>query len=244
LNGSTATSTAGPARTTAIAHCRAALLGALFAAACAGADDAHVVPGDSPLLDPQAEAFMASAPDTFNVRFTTSKGDFVIEVVSEWAPNGADRFYNLVRNGFYDGTRFFRAVDGFMIQFGLHGDPAVTEAWQNERIMDDQVRQTNTRGNVSFAMAGPDTRTTQIFINLVDNTQLDEMGFSPFGRVIEGMDVVGQLYTGYGEGAPRGQGPDQVRVRAEGNAYLTRDFPELDHVERATVEAERHATVQ
>jgi peptidyl-prolyl cis-trans isomerase A (cyclophilin A) len=217
---------------------------ALAAAACGNDQHAYAVPGDSVLLDPQAEAFMASAPDTFNVRFETTKGDFVIEVISEWAPNGADRFYNLVRNGYYDGTRFYRAIDGFMVQFGLHGDPAVTEAWQPERITDDPVRASNSPGMVSFAMAGPDTRTTQIFINLVDNARLDGMGFSPFGRVIEGMEVVQQLYTGYGEGAPSGRGPDQNRVRSEGNAYLSRDFPNLDQVERATVEAERRSSVE
>jgi cyclophilin family peptidyl-prolyl cis-trans isomerase len=222
----------------------ALVFGALLLAACGGRDGEHAVPPDSPLLDPQGEGFMASAPDTFNVRFTTSKGDFVVEVISDWAPNGADRFYNLVRHGFYDGTRFFRALDGFMVQFGLHGDPAVTDAWQTERIMDDPVRQSNERGNVSFAMAGQDTRTTQIFINLADNPQLDEMGFAPIGRVIEGMDVVAQLHTGYGEGPPRGAGPNQVRLRAEGNAYLAREFPELDHVERAVVEAERRTQVQ
>lgn len=206
--------------------------------ACRSADDAHAVAADSVLLNPEDQAYMASAPDTFHATFETSRGDFVVEVISAWAPNGADRFYTLVRNGFYDGVRFFRAIDGFMVQFGLHGDPAVTEAWSAEQIMDDPVRESNRRSHVSFAMAGPDTRTTQIFINLADNPQLDDMGFAPIGRVIEGMEVVDQLYTGYGEGAPRGRGPDQMRVRTEGNAYLLRDFPQLDHVERATITAE------
>jgi peptidyl-prolyl cis-trans isomerase A (cyclophilin A) len=221
-----------------------ALLLLLALAGCRTDADRYAVPPDSALLDPENTAFMTAAPDTFNARFETSQGEFVIEVISEWAPNGADRFYNLVRNGFYDGVRFFRAIDGFMVQFGLHGDPAVTEVWAGERIMDDPVRASNTRGHVSFAMAGPDTRTTQIFINLGDNAQLDAMGFAPIGRVIEGMDVVDRLYTGYGEGAPRGRGPDQARVRAEGNVYLTNEFPELDHVERATVETERREPVE
>jgi peptidyl-prolyl cis-trans isomerase A (cyclophilin A) len=215
-----------------------ALAGAVLAG-CRDERDDHAVPADSVLLDPEAQAFMASAPDTFHARFETNRGDFVVEVISEWAPNGADRFYALVRNGFYDGVRFFRAIDGFMVQFGLHGDPNVTEAWSGEQIMDDPVRETNRRGHVSFAMSGADTRTTQIFINLADNPQLDGMGFSPIGRVIDGMDVVDQIHTGYGEGAPRGRGPDQTRIRAEGNAYLIRDFPELDFVERATVTTER-----
>jgi peptidyl-prolyl cis-trans isomerase A (cyclophilin A) len=207
-------------------------------AGCEREDTSHAVPADSVLLNPQDDGFMASAPDTFHARFETSGGDFTIEVISEWAPNGADRFYNLVRNGYYDGTRFFRAVPDFMVQFGLHGDPAVNAAWQGERIMDDPVRETNERGMVSFAMAGPDTRTTQIFVNLVDNQRLDDMGFAPIGRVIDGMDVVDQLYTGYGEGAPSGTGPNQMRIREEGNAYLVREFPALDHVVRATITSE------
>jgi peptidyl-prolyl cis-trans isomerase A (cyclophilin A) len=218
-----------------------ALTGAVLAG-CRDERDDHGVPPDSPLLDPEDQAFMVTAPDTFNAVFETNRGDFVIEVISEWAPNGADRFYSLVRNGFYDGTRFFRAIDGFMVQFGLHGDPNVTEAWSGEQIMDDPVRESNQRGRVSFAMSGPDTRTTQIFINLVDNEQLDDMGFAPIGRIVDGMEVVEQLYMGYGEGAPRGRGPDQGRIRAEGNAYLVRNFPELDYVERATVTAERRRT--
>jgi len=225
---------------------RLTALSVLVLAAGCGDDGAgaYAVPPNSVLLDPEASEFMAEAPETFNARFETSKGDFVIEVVRDWAPNGADRFYNLVRNGFYDGTRFYRAIDGFMVQFGLHGDPAVTEAWQSERITDDPVVETNAPGTVTFAMASErDTRTTQIFINLVDNARLDDMGFAPIGRIIEGMDVVRQLYTGYGEGPP-GRGPDQNRVRSEGNVYLTREFPDLDYVERATVVSERRPAVE
>jgi peptidyl-prolyl cis-trans isomerase A (cyclophilin A) len=175
------------------------------------------------------------APDTFKVRFETSKGDFVIEVRREWAPNGADRFYNLVKNGFYNEGRFFRAISGFMVQFGLNGDPKVSAAWRTQAIKDDPVKQSNVRGAVSFAMAGPNTRTTQIFINYGDNSRLDGMGFSPFGRVVEGMNVVDQLYADYGEGAPQGKGPSQGRIQQEGNAYLNSEFPKLDYVKKATI---------
>ena len=176
------------------------------------------------------------APPEYRARFSTSAGDFVIEVKREWAPIGADRFYNLVRSGYYDGIKFFRVISGFMAQFGIHGDPQVSATWRNERIADDPVRQTNTRGMVSFATAGPGTRTTQVFINFGDNRRLDGMGFSPFGKVVEGMDVVDRLYAEYGEGAPRGRGPDQARMQAEGNAYLEREFGKLDSVKQATIE--------
>ncbi|RYE94686.1 MAG: peptidylprolyl isomerase [Myxococcales bacterium] len=172
----------------------------------------------------------------FKARFESTKGPFVIEVHRDWSPNGADRFYNLVKMGFYDDTKFFRAVDNFMVQFGLHGSPDVNRRWRSARIADDPVKQSNKRGYVSFAMAGPGSRTTQVFISYVDrNTNLDAMGFSPFGQVVEGMDVVDSLHKGYGEGAPRGRGPDQGRIQSEGNAYLTRDFPQLDGVKKATI---------
>jgi peptidyl-prolyl cis-trans isomerase A (cyclophilin A) len=153
-----------------------------------------------------------------------------------WAPLGADRFYNLVRSGFYDGTRFFRVLPGFMAQFGIHGDTAVTAAWRERRIADDPVRRTNLRGMVTFATAGPGTRTTQIFINYGSNDRLDGMGFAPFGEVVQGMDVVDQLYGAYGEGAPRGRGPDQYRLNLEGERYLARQFPKLDKINKATTE--------
>ncbi len=177
------------------------------------------------------------APATFRARFETSQGDFVIEVQRAWAPLGADRFYNLTRSGYFDGVRFFRVLAGFMAQFGIHGDPQVSAAWREQRIQDDPVRQSNTRGLVSYATAGPGTRTTQLFINYGDNRGLDRMGFAPFGRVIEGMEVVDRLYAAYGEGAPGGRGPNQARIQAEGNAYLAREFPKLDHVRRATLVA-------
>jgi peptidyl-prolyl cis-trans isomerase A (cyclophilin A) len=159
----------------------------------------------------------------------------VIEVQRDWAPRGADRFYDLVKSGYFDGQRFFRVLSGFMAQFGIHGDPKVSAAWRDRRIPDDSVRQSNTRGMVSFATAGPNTRTTQVFINYADNSSLDGQGFAPFGRVVEGMAVLDGLFAGYGEGAPRGRGPDQGRVQGEGNAYLAREFPKLDFVKRATI---------
>jgi len=175
------------------------------------------------------------APDRFRVRFETTRGAFLVEVTRAWAPRGADRFYNLVRAGYYDDVAFFRVIEGFMVQFGINGDPRVNAAWRVARIPDDPVTQSNRRGMVTYAMAGPDTRTTQLFINFKDNASLDSQGFAPFGRVVEGMAVVDSLYSGYGEGAPRGTGPDQGRAQAEGNAYLRASFPKLDLVKTARV---------
>jgi peptidyl-prolyl cis-trans isomerase A (cyclophilin A) len=189
----------------------------------------------SPLFNPGSAAMNQKAPEMYKARFETSKGEFVIEVRRDWAPNGADRFYNLVTHGFYNEARFFRAISGFMVQFGLNADPKISAAWRTQAIKDDPVQQSNVRGLVSFAMAGPNTRTTQVFINYGDNSRLDGMGFSPFGRVIEGMDVVEQLYTGYGEGAPQGKGPSQGRIHQEGNKYLKREFPKLDYVKKAVI---------
>jgi peptidyl-prolyl cis-trans isomerase A (cyclophilin A) len=185
------------------------------------------------LADPSA--LRETAPATYKARFETSKGGFVVDVNREWAPNGADRFYNLVKNGFYDGVRFFRVLDGFMAQFGISGDPKISAPWREARIQDDPVRQSNRRGFITYAMAGPNTRTSQVFINYGDNSALDRQGFSPFGQVTSGMNVVDALYNGYGEGAPRGQGPDQGRVQTEGNAYLAKNFPRLDFVKKATI---------
>ena len=176
------------------------------------------------------------APGVYKAKFDTSKGTFVIEVHRDWAPQGADRFYNLVKNGFYDDARFFRVIDGFMVQFGISGNPDLSAVWREARIRDDRVKQSNTRGTVSFATAGPDTRTTQVFINYGDNAGLDGQGFSPFGEVISGMDVVDSFFKGYGEGAPRGRGPDQAQIQAKGNAYLITQFPKLDYVKKATIE--------
>lgn len=186
--------------------------------------------------NPADPGFAAQAPDSFRARFETTKGTFVIQVQRRLSPRGADRFYNLVRSGYYDGVRFFRVLPGFMAQFGIHGDTAVTSAWRERRIPDDPVLSTNIRGRVSFATAGPGTRTTQVFINYGNNDRLDAMGFAPIGEVVEGMEVVDSLYSGYGEGAPRGRGPDQFRMHVEGEKYLARQFPRLDKVIRATID--------
>lgn len=185
------------------------------------------------LLNPAR--LIAKAPEVYRTKFTTTKGDFVVEVHRAWSPLGADRFYNLVRNGFFNDASFFRAISGFMVQFGIHAEPKISAAWREANIKDDPVTQSNKRGFVSFATGGPNTRTTQVFVNLVDNVRLDSMGFSPFGQVVEGMDIVDQLYTGYGEGAPSGAGPDQGRIQAEGKVYLDKEFPRLDSVKTAIV---------
>jgi peptidyl-prolyl cis-trans isomerase A (cyclophilin A) len=183
------------------------------------------------LLDPSRAT--EQAPDRFRVRFETTKGPFVVEVTRAWAPRGADRFYNLVRAGYYDDVAFFRVIEGFMVQFGINGDPRVNAVWREARISDDPVTQSSRRGMVTYAMAGPDSRTSQLFINFKDNQGLDGQGFAPFGRVIEGMPVVDSLYSGYGEGAPQGMGPSQGRAQGEGNAYLRGSFPRLDFVKTA-----------
>jgi peptidyl-prolyl cis-trans isomerase A (cyclophilin A) len=176
------------------------------------------------------------APAAYKVKFDTSKGPFVVEVTRAWAPKGADRFYNLVKNGFYDNVRFFRVISGFMVQFGINGDPGVMARWRTAQIGDDPVTQSNKRGTITFAMAGPNTRTSQVFINFADNANLDGMGFAPFGRIVSGMNVVDALNAEYGEGAPRGRGPDQSRLQSEGNTYLMKDFPRMDYVKKATIE--------
>jgi peptidyl-prolyl cis-trans isomerase A (cyclophilin A) len=175
------------------------------------------------------------APEAFKARFETSKGAFTIEVTRSLAPNGADRFYNLVRSGFFTDVEFFRVIPGFMCQFGIHGDPKVSAAWRGAQFPDDPVKASNVRGSLTFATAGPNTRTTQLFINFADNNRLDGMGFSPFGKVVEGMDVVDKINGEYGEGAPRGRGPDQGRLQEQGNAYLKKDFPKLDFIKSATL---------
>ena len=175
------------------------------------------------------------APATFKVKFDTSKGSFVVEVHRDWAPNGADRFYNLVKNGFYNDARFFRVISGFMVQFGINGNPQISKVWRDANIKDDPVKASNKRGMITFATAGPGTRTTQVFINFGDNAGLDDQGFAPFGQVTSGMDVVDALYAEYGEGAPQGAGPDQGLVQSQGNAYLKKDFAKLDYIKTATI---------
>jgi peptidyl-prolyl cis-trans isomerase A (cyclophilin A) len=173
----------------------------------------------------------ARAPEAFLVKFHTTKGDFTMKVTRSWAPLGADRFYNLVLHHFYDGASLFRVVPGFVVQFGLPADPRIGRAWANANIKDDPVVKSNLEGYVSYAMGGPNTRTTQVFINLVNNTRLDSMGFAPFGQVVEGMDVVKQFYGGYGD-----NGPDQGRLTNEGKAYVEKSFPKLDTILTARIE--------
>ena len=182
----------------------------------------------SPLDNPAA--LREQAPATYKVKFDTSKGSFVVEVHRDWAPNGADRFYNLVKNGFFDDSRFFRNIAGFMVQFGLNGDPAIQTNWQNANITDDPVKQSNKKGYVTFATRGKDTRTTQVFINFKDNNFLDSQGFAPFGEVTTGMDVVEKITSQYGEK------PNQGSIQSQGNTYLKAQFPKLDYVKKATIE--------
>jgi peptidyl-prolyl cis-trans isomerase A (cyclophilin A) len=169
------------------------------------------------------------APDTFQVLFDTSKGEFTVDVTRALAPKGADRFYNLVKNGYYDDCRFFRVVKGFMVQFGINGNPKLNEVWRASRIEDDKGKQSNLRGYITFAHAGANTRTTQLFINYSDNTFLDAQGFPPFGHVTKGMEVVDAINDEYGEK------PDQRRIQLEGNSYLSQAFPNLDYIKSATI---------
>lgn len=207
---------------------------ALVLGACSAQDESDARGTPNPLLRPSS--FTETAPETFRVRFETSEGAFVVAVTRAWAPLGVDRFYNLVRGGFFDDTRVYRVVDGFVAQFGLNGDPYVNQAWKTEYLVDDPVTQTNRRGRVTFAKGGRHSRTTEIFVSLRDNPQLDESGFAPFGEVVEGMEVVEAFHAAYGDGPPRGEGPYQAMVEARGNAYLDAEFPELTRIERATVE--------
>lgn len=183
------------------------------------------------LLHP--EKLIETAPATYDVKFITTRGDFVVRVTRAWAPLGADRFYNLAKHHYFDNASFFRVLPGFVVQFGLSAYPAVSKAWSTAVIKDDRVKQSNKRGYLTFATAGPNTRTTQVFINLADNPRLDAMGFAPFGEVVEGMNVVEMLYEGYGEGAPSGNGPRQDLIESRGKAYLDQNFPKLDGIKSA-----------
>ena len=175
----------------------------------------------------------AKAPERFKARFDTTKGTFIIEVHREWSQNGADRFYNLVKNGYYDGVKFYRVVPGFVVQWGIFGDPSIATTWLKATIPDDAVKESNKRGFVTFAKSGaPNSRSVQLFINLVDNERLDAMGFAPFGKVSEGMDVVDKLYGGYAEGLTKLQG----RIAEEGNAFLEKNYPLLDGIKKARIE--------
>jgi peptidyl-prolyl cis-trans isomerase A (cyclophilin A) len=179
------------------------------------------------LLNPAS--LTAKAPAEFKVRFTTSAGDFTVQVHRDWAPLGADRFYNLVRRGFFTNASFFRVVPGFVVQFGLSANPAINKVWDQANIHDDPVTKSNKRGTLVFATAGPNTRTTQLFINFGDNGRLDAMGFAPFGEVIDGMDVVDKIYSGYG------QQPNQELITAQGDAYISQNFPKIDKIKLARI---------
>lgn len=171
-----------------------------------------------------------TAPESYRALFETTEGEFTIQVHRDWAPRASDRFYNLLRVGYYDGVYVHRVVPGRVAQFGIHPDPRINYVWQQAVIQDDPVRESNDRGKVSFAKSGPNSRTSQVFINLRDNPGLDDQGFAPFGEVVDGMVVVDSLYSGYGDGPPRGEGPYPAQGAAEGNAYFEREFPELDQI--------------
>jgi peptidyl-prolyl cis-trans isomerase A (cyclophilin A) len=190
-------------------------------------------PYDPALLHPPQLA--DQAPATFQVKFTTTRGSFVVTVTRAWAPLGADRFYNLVKHHFYDGASFFRVLKGFVAQFGISPYPAVTTAWEKSYIADDPVTHSNKRSYVVFATSGPNTRTTQLFINLADNLSLDARGFAPFGQVTQGMAVVDSLYQGYGEGGMPGGGPDQEQMEKQGKPYIDKGWPKLDSITRASL---------
>jgi len=199
----------------------------------AGSRGVQTAAFDRALLQPAS--LKAKAPEIYEVKFTTTKGDFVIRVTRAWAPLGADRFYNLANHHFFDQASFFRVLPRFVVQFGISAHLEVSRPWQSATIKDDPVKQSNRRGFVSFATGGPNTRTTQVFINLGNNSALDSMGFSPFGEVTQGMDTVEKLYSGYGEGAPSGKGPRQDLIQSQGKTYLEKNFPLLDTIKSTSV---------
>jgi peptidyl-prolyl cis-trans isomerase A (cyclophilin A) len=202
------------------------LLASVIAIACAKDSPP---PQRSDSASPAPPGTATRAPDSFRVAFETTRGNFVVEVFRNWSPRGVDRFHELVTSGYFTDVAFFRVLPGFVAQFGMHGDPALNQRWKERSIPDDPVAQSNKRGTIVFATAGPNTRGNQFFINFADNTPLDAQGFSPFGRVVEGMNVVDSIYAGYGES------PDQSRIASEGNAYLKREFPRLDYIKSARV---------
>ncbi|WP_417392777.1 peptidylprolyl isomerase [Gimesia sp.] len=216
----------------------------LIVLCCVGCSG-EVPTASDPEVPQAAEAGGKDAPsgaDDYQVLLETTKGNIKLEVHPEWSPRGAERFKELIKNGFYNDTAFFRVIEGFMAQTGINGDPELHAKWRDNNIMDDPVIESNKRGYVSFAKTGmPNSRSTQFFINFGDNSNLDGMGFSPFAKVVEGMDVVDSLYNGYGEGAPQGRGPYQGKIVDEGNAYLKKEFPMLDYIKKATIVGEEPA---
>lgn len=218
------------------ARCGVYVIACAGAGACASPRPVALPVVRAALADPGHPLWRERAPAVFRVRVETTQGAFVVEARRAWAPFGADRFYQLVRAGFFDDSRFFRVRAGFVAQFGIAGDPAVAGVWRAAAMPDDPVRRSNTRGAVSYAMTGPNTRTTQLFVNLADNARLDAQGFAPLGTVVAGMDVVDRLYAGYGEAAGGGmRGGQQAPLFAGGNAYLDRAYPRLDRVRDARV---------
>ncbi|HVR82720.1 MAG TPA: peptidylprolyl isomerase [Planctomycetota bacterium] len=175
------------------------------------------------------------APAEFKVKLETTRGDLVLRITRDWAPKGADRVYALVKSGYYDECRFYRVLPKYIAQFGINGTPTVAAKWKDLPIDDDPVRQKNTRGRVTFGKGGPNSRTTNLFISLKDNTSLDSEGFAPIGEVLEGLELADQLFSGYGDGAPKGRGPSQKRIYEQGNAWLAKDFKDLDYIKKATV---------
>jgi peptidyl-prolyl cis-trans isomerase A (cyclophilin A) len=187
---------------------------------------------------PKEEVKTGPAPNEYKVNFDTSRGPIVVEVHRDWAPNGADHLYELVKAGFYDGDRFFRVVRGFVAQFGINGDPATNRIWSAVNIPDDKPTQANVRGTLTFAATGaPNSRSTQLFFNLRDNSQsLNPQGFAPLGQIISGLDAMDDLFGGYGEMAPGGPGPDSSQIQMVGNSYLAGKFPHLDYIKKATIQ--------
>jgi peptidyl-prolyl cis-trans isomerase A (cyclophilin A) len=247
--GQDAGGAAGRSGADAAADTAAADAGAGSAAGAAAAGSAAGAAGEQPaassgaghgpqtLLDPRGPLVNETAPAVYRARFKTTAGEIVIEVTRAWSPNGADRFYNLVRNGYFDDSYFFRAIEGFMAQFGLPADPKVGAAWASATIADDPpAGKSNAPGMVTFAKTGmPDSRSTQVFINFGNNAGLDAQGFTPFGEVVEGMDAVNAIHTGYGESRPGGQGPTQPEIRQQGSPFLAEDYPKLTRIERAVI---------
>jgi peptidyl-prolyl cis-trans isomerase A (cyclophilin A) len=209
-----------------------------FATACACVAMVACSPSEAPKKEePKKVARNEKAPELFRVNLDTTKGPVIVEIYRDWAPTGADHFYSLVQTGFFDGARFFRVVRNFIVQFGISGDPKTNRLWANANLPDDPVKEHNVKGTLTFATAGPNTRSTQLFINLRDNRALDKQGFAPIGKVVEGMNAVESLYNSYGEMPSRGgQGPDPTQIEIQGNEYLANRFPRLDYIKKATVQ--------
>jgi peptidyl-prolyl cis-trans isomerase A (cyclophilin A) len=206
---------------------------------CGGPVPASDVPAGHVLLDPDSPALKEVPPDSFDVRFVTTKGDVVVRIYRDWAPMGVFRFYNLARHGFYDGSRFFRVLPGFATQFGMSGRPEIDRVWHERPMPDDPRRVSNRAGTLTYAKAEADSRTTQLFFNYGENVVLDEQGFAPIGRVIDGMSALYLLHSGYGETQPQGSGPSFACILSHGNHYLSRRYGRLDYIERTAIEHHR-----